>query len=70
MTIGAVDNPNKVVIDNDEISILVNGNKVQTFDSSGKGLIPELKVTKGFDLFGYHIDQDAAGNVNCGYVGG
>lgn len=70
LTIGAVDNPNKVVIDNDEIVIQVNGNAVQRFDSSGKGIIPELKVTRGFDLFGYLIDQDSNGNVNCEYVGG
>lgn len=70
LTIGQVDNPNKIVIDNDEFSILVNDMVVQKFDANGKALIPELKITKVFDLFGYMIDQDENGNVNCEYVGG
>lgn len=70
MVIGAIDNPNRVVIDNDEISILVNGVVVQRFDANGKALIPELNVTKSLDMFGYLIDQDSNGNVNCGYAGG
>jgi len=70
LTIGQVDNPNKVVIDNDEISILVNGVEVQRFDSSGKALIPELNITKQLNMFGYQISEDGSGNVNCEYVGG
>lgn len=69
MTIGEVNNPNKVVIDNDQISILVNGVVVQRFDSNGKALIPELDITKSLNLFGYVIEQDGSGNVNCEYVG-
>ena len=70
LTIGAVDNPNQVVIDNDEIVIQVNGNAVQRFDSYGRGIVPKLEVTNSFNLFGYLIDQDSNGNVNCGYAGG
>lgn len=69
MTIGEVNNPNKVVIDNDEISILVNGVVVQRFDSNGKALIPELNITQSLNMFGYVIEQDGNGNVNCEYVG-
>lgn len=69
VTIGAENNPNKVVIDNDEISILVNNVVVQKFDSHGKALIPELNVTRQIDMFGYQITEDDAGNVNCEYVG-
>ena len=69
LTIGQEDNPNKVVIDNDEISILVNGSVVQKFDSSGRALTPELTVTKVLNLLGYLIDMDEEENVNCGYVG-
>ena len=65
LTIGQEDNPNKVVIDNDEISILVDGNVVQRFDSEGKALIPYLKITESVDLFGFFINQDDDGNVNC-----
>lgn len=70
LTIGQSDSPNKVVIDNDEISILVNGLTVQKFDAEGRALIPELTVTKNLDLFGFQIDQDSEGRVNCDYVGG
>lgn len=70
LTIGQVDNPNKVIIDNDEIIIQVNGAPVQRFDSNGTALIPELNVTQAFDLLGYIVDQDGNGNVNCEYVGG
>ena len=70
LTIGQVDNPNKVIIDNDEISILVNDMVVQKFDANGKALIPELKITRALNLFGYLIDQDEEGRVNCEYVGG
>lgn len=70
LSIGQVDNPNKVVIDNDEISILVNGVTVQKFDAQGQALIPELNITKRLNLFGYEIVEDANGNVNCAYAGG
>ncbi len=69
LTIGQADNPNKVVIDNDEISILVNGVVVQKFDAQGRALIPELTVTNKLYLFGYLIDEDSEGRVNCEYVG-
>ncbi len=69
LTIGQLDSPNKVVVDNDEISIVVNGNKVQTFNSAGKGVIPQLEVTQEFNLFGYTITQDGSGNVNLDYTG-
>lgn len=70
LSIGQIDNPNKVVIDNDEISILVNGVTVQKFDAQGQALIPELNITKRLNLFGYEIVEDANGNVNCAYAGG
>ena len=70
LIIGQIDNPNKVVIDNDNISILVNDIEVLWFDANGKAHVPELKVSRSFNLFGYLIDQDEYGNVNCEYVGG
>lgn len=69
LTIGAGDNPNKVVVDNDEISILVNGVVVQKFDSDGKALIPELTITRSLNLFGLVIEEDDT-HINCGYIGG
>lgn len=68
LTIGQVENPNKVVIDNDEISILVNGVVVQKFDSDGNALIPELSITRMLNLLGLVVDQDE-NNINCGYMG-
>ena len=70
LTIGQVDNPNKVVIDNDSINILVNGVVVQSFDAQGQAIVPELTVSKRLNLFGYVIEEDAQGNVNCAYAGG
>ena len=70
LIIGQVDNPNKVVIDNDRISILVNDLEVLWFDANGKAHVPELNVSRAFNLFGFLIDQDESGNVNCEYVGG
>lgn len=69
LTIGAVDNPNKVIVDNDEISILVNGTPVQTFNANGDALIPDLQITKSMSMFGYLINEDPSGNVNCEFVG-
>ncbi|MFR4251200.1 MAG: phage tail spike protein [Christensenellales bacterium] len=69
LTIGQVDNPYKVIIDNDRYSMTVNGTEVMWI-ANGKVYAPEMEVTKGFKLFGYLLDQDAAGNVNCEYIGG
>lgn len=70
LTIGQSDNPYKIVIDNDRYSMQVNDVEVLWLDGEGKAHIPELEVTKKFNLFGYVIDQDEKGNVNCEYVGG
>lgn len=69
LTIGQVDNPNKVVIDNDEISILVNGVVVQRFDANGRALIPELTITGLLNLLGLLIEEDDT-HINCDYIGG
>lgn len=68
LTIGQVDNPNKVVIDNDEISILVNNIPVQEFKADGTALIPILKISQMLNLLGLQITEDAT-NINCDYVG-
>ena len=68
MTIGQVDNPNKVVIDNDEISILVNGVAVQRFDADGNALIPSLSVTRKLNLLGLQAEADAT-HINFDIVG-
>lgn len=70
LTIGQLDNPYKVVIDNDRFSMIVNGLEVLWLDGEGKAHIPDLMVTRKLNLFGYHISEDENGNVNCEYVGG
>lgn len=69
LTIGQSDSPYKVIIDNDRYSMTVDGTEVMWI-ANGKVYTPEIDVAKAFRLFGYMIDQDANGNVNCGYVGG
>jgi hypothetical protein len=69
LTIGQIDNPNKVVIDNDEISILVHNKPVQIFDANGRALIPSLNVSTLMNLLGLQITEDST-HINCDYVGG
>ena len=68
LVIGQVDNPNKVVIDNDHISILVNNIPVQEFNADGTALIPILKVTTMLNLLGLQITEDET-HINCDYLG-
>lgn len=70
LTIGQTDSPYKVVIDNDRYSMMVNGLEVLWLDAEGKAHIPEVQITKKMDLFGFMIEQDETGNVNCEFVGG
>ena len=70
LIIGQVDNPYKVIIDNDEIKIMVNDFEIQRFDGLGRALIPQLTITTLLNMFGYQIDEDGEGHVNCEYVGG
>ena len=70
LTIGQTDSPYKVVIDNDRYSMMVNGVEVLWLDGEGKAHIPEMQITRKMDLFGFLIEQDEKGNVNCEFVGG
>lgn len=69
LTIGQVDNPNKVVIDNDQIGILVNNIPVQEFKADGTSLIPILNITKTLNLLGMLFEEDET-HINVDYVGG
>lgn len=68
MTIGQVDNPNKVVIDNDEIVIMVNNTPVQHFKADGSADIPILKVTSSANLLGLVLTEDT-NTINLEYGG-
>jgi hypothetical protein len=68
LTIGQVDNPNKVVIDNDEITILVNDKPIQEFKADGTSLIPILKITTALNVIGLQVSEDET-HINIDYVG-
>lgn len=73
LEIGAIDendnpSPNKVVIDNDDITIYSNNKVIQQFKADGKSLIPILNVTENFNLFGLDITADDS-HINCDYRG-
>ena len=68
LTIGQVDNPNKVVIDNDDITIYVSNRPVVTFQANGSGLIPILEVTTSFNMLGLQVTEDDT-HINFDYVG-
>ncbi len=69
LTIGKTDNPNKVFLSNDKITIQVNGVPVQSFNANGRAEIPNLKVEYSIEEFGFITEPDDLGNVNCKYVG-
>jgi hypothetical protein len=69
MTIGQDDNPNKVVIDNDEITIFVDNIPIQTFKSDGSALIPILNITQSLNLLGLKFEEDET-HINVDYIGG
>ena len=68
LTIGQVDNPYKIVLDNDRYSMLVNNIEV-LWIANGQVYTPELTVHTKANFFGYVITKDSNGNVNCEYAG-
>lgn len=60
--------PNKVVIDNDDITIFVGEKEVVTFKADGTGVVPDFKATRSADILGLRITQDST-HINCDYVG-
>ena len=69
LTIGQVESPYKVIIDNDRYSMTVNDVEVMWI-ANGKVYTPEIEITSSFKLLDYLISKDSSGNVNCEYVGG
>lgn len=60
--------PNKVVIDNDDVTIFVGEKEVVTFKADGTGVVPDFKATRSADILGLRITQDST-HINCDYVG-
>lgn len=69
LTIGQSDSPYKVVIDNDRYSMLVNDAEV-LWIANGEVYTPEIEITHKMNLFGFVVEKDESGNVNCEYIGG
>lgn len=68
-TVGRVGNPNKIVIEHDDITIYASGRPVQEFKADGSSLIPILNVTKMLNVVGLQISKDA-NHINCDYIEG
>lgn len=68
LTIGEVDNPNKVIIDNDEITIQSGNRVVQQFKVDGTALIPILTVDTAFNLLGLHMSATDT-HIDCVFRG-
>lgn len=74
LLIGALDangNPskNKIVIDNDEITIYASNVPVQEFKADGTALIPTLKITKSLNVVGLRISESET-HIDCDYIVG
>lgn len=70
LTIGQIDNPYKVVLDNDRYSMQINGVEVLWIDAITQEVhTPEITITHRFRMMGYLIEEDTNGNINCEYVG-
>lgn len=69
LTIGPVDNPFKVIIDNDHFSMTVNDVEVLWLDPDGKSNIPDLITQNSLRIGDYLITTDENENLNCEYVG-
>ena len=69
-TIGRSDSPYKIVISHNKQTTYANDVEVQIIDAAtGEVLTPKMTVTERFNLFGYVIEPDASGNINCDYIG-
>lgn len=60
--------PNKVTIDNDDITISVKETPVLVLKADGSSVIPSLDVTTSLNVVGLMINEDDT-HINCGYVG-
>lgn len=73
LLIGAVDaggnpSPNKVVIDNDDITIMVNNTPILELKADGSGVIPNLTISEQLKVCGLVVAEDDT-HINCDYVG-
>lgn len=70
LIIGQVDNPYKVIIDNDRYSMTVNEIEVLWIDgTTGEVHTPEITITKKMTKMGYVEETDEEGRLNCIWAG-
>ena len=70
LTIGQVNNPYKVIIDNDRYSMTVNEIEVLWIDGvTGEVHTPEITITKKMTKMGYVEETDEEGRLNCIWAG-
>ena len=71
LTIGQVDNPYKVIIDNDRYSMTLNDIEVLWIDAiTGEVHTPRITVTEGMSVLGYIEEMDNEGRINTRWAGG
>ena len=73
LTIGAVDAngsplPNKVVIDNDDITIEINNTPIVTLKADGTSEIPSLSISEQLKVCGLKITEEDT-HISIDYVG-
>ena len=70
ITIGQVDNPYKVIIDNDRYSMTVNEIEVLWIDAvTGEVHTPEITITRKMIKMGYVEEMDEEKRLNCIWAG-
>lgn len=70
LTIGQVDNPYKVIIDNDRYSMTLNDIEVLWIDAiTGEVHTPMITVTEKMNVLGYIDEMDDEGRINTRWAG-
>lgn len=69
MKIGQTGSPYHVTIDDGLIEMSMNGESLFKA-KNGKVYTPDLEASNSFNLLGFMIEKDNAGNVNCEFIGG
>ena len=69
LIIGQINNPYKMILDNDRFSMTVNDIEVM-YIANGEVYTPQLTIAERLNLMGYGFSLDDSMNLNCEYVGG
>lgn len=70
LTIGQIDNPYKVIIDNDRYSMTLHDIEVLWIDATtGKVHTPEISITRKMNVLGYIDEMDDEDRINTRWAG-